>query len=92
MQAPTGGALTRDRTPGIRTPRSRSRTVKLRINGQDRDVPNGLTVTALLEHLQLTSERVAVEVNAEVVRRARHPEIQLSEGDQIEIVTFVGGG
>ena len=66
--------------------------VKLRINGEAREVPDGLSVRALLEHLELRGERVAVEVNTEVVRRARHPEVTLKDGDEVEIVTFVGGG
>ncbi len=66
--------------------------MKLEINGEHRDVPEGLTVRGLLELLDLKSERVAVEVNAEVIRKANHPEHRLAEGDAVEIVTFVGGG
>ncbi|MBX5483249.1 MAG: sulfur carrier protein ThiS [Myxococcaceae bacterium] len=66
--------------------------MKLRINGETREVPDGLTVSGLLEHLALGGGRVAVEVNAEVIRRARHPEVRLRDGDEVEIVTFVGGG
>jgi sulfur carrier protein len=49
-------------------------------------------VRALLETLNLGRERVAVEVNAVVVRRALHEEHRLAESDRVEIVTFVGGG
>jgi sulfur carrier protein len=66
--------------------------VKLFINGEPREVEDGLSITSLLQTLDLASERVAVEVNTEVVRKARHPEHRLAEGDRIEIVTFVGGG
>lgn len=66
--------------------------MQLQINGETSDVPDGLTVAALLEHLQIRAPRVAVEVNAEVVTKARHAETILAAGDQIEIVTFVGGG
>lgn len=66
--------------------------LKLRVNGEPREVPEGLTVAGLLELLELRSERVAVEVNTVVVRRARHAEHRLSDGDEVEIVTFVGGG
>ena len=62
------------------------------VNGETREVPEGMTLSALLESLQVSGPGVAVEVNAEVVRRARHPEHQLRTGDRVEIVTFVGGG
>lgn len=65
--------------------------MKLNINGSDTDVPAGLTVTALISHLQMAGP-VAVERNREVVPRAEHPTTILVEGDQIEIVHFVGGG
>ena len=64
----------------------------MKINGDLREVPEGLTIRALLDSLGLGAERVAVEVNTEVVRRARHAEHHLSDGDEVEIVTFVGGG
>ena len=66
--------------------------MKLKVNGQTREVPDGWTIRALLESLGLPAEQLAVEVNAEVVRRARHAEHRLTEGDEVEIVTFVGGG
>lgn len=62
------------------------------VNGEAREVPEGSTLSALLESLQVGGPGVAVEVNAEVVRRARHPEHRLQGGDRVEIVTFVGGG
>jgi sulfur carrier protein len=66
--------------------------VKLTVNGEAREVPDGSTVAQLLASLQVTVGRVAVEVNTAVVRRAQHEQHQLAEGDQVEIVTFVGGG
>jgi sulfur carrier protein len=62
------------------------------VNGEPRELQEGTTVAALLAQLALVSPRVAVEVNASVVRRARHAEVTLKAGDAIEIVTFVGGG
>ena len=64
----------------------------LKVNGEMREVPEGLTLSGLLAQMKLETERVAVEVNAQVVRRALHAEHRLSAGDQVEIVTFVGGG
>jgi sulfur carrier protein len=66
--------------------------LKLTVNGDIRELPPGTTIQQLLELLELGRERVAVEVNAQVVRRVRHPEHPLAEGDRVEIVTFVGGG
>ena len=66
--------------------------MQLQINGEPREVPEGVTVTGLLDFLKLTSGRVAVEVNAAVVPRAKHTSTVLHPGDQVEIVTFVGGG
>lgn len=64
----------------------------LLVNGEPRQVPEGATVRDLLQELKVIGERVAVEVNAEVVRRARHAEHRLRDGDKVEVVTFVGGG
>lgn len=62
------------------------------VNGESVELPDGLTVAALLSHLGLRGERVAVERNGAVVRRARHAEEQVAAGDVLEIVSFVGGG
>lgn len=62
------------------------------VNGETREVPEGITLSSLLESLEVRGPGVAVEVNAQVVRRARHPEHRLQTGDRVEIVTFVGGG
>jgi sulfur carrier protein len=62
------------------------------VNGATMDVPEGLTVRALLDHLALTDGPVAVEINRAIVPRARHAEHPVAAGDAIEIVLFVGGG
>jgi sulfur carrier protein len=67
--------------------------VTIWVNGEASEVPEGTTLAALLELLQVGGgPGVAVEVNAEVVRRARHAEHRLQPQDRVEIVTFVGGG
>lgn len=66
--------------------------MKLTINGSERDVPEGLTVRALVEHLGLGGGPVAVEQNREIVPRAEHAARAVKDGDTIEIVHFVGGG
>jgi thiamine biosynthesis protein ThiS len=62
------------------------------INGEPRDVPEGLTVPALLEHLGIKGERVAIERNRDILPRARWSETQVQPNDTFEIVHFVGGG
>lgn len=65
--------------------------MKITVNGNTTEVPDGLTVSALITHLALQGP-VAVERNRDVVPRAEHPSTTLRDGDQIEIVHFVGGG
>jgi sulfur carrier protein len=62
------------------------------VNSAPMELPPGVTVAGLLERLQVPRTRVAVEVNRLIVRRAQHPETVLNEGDEIEVVTLVGGG
>jgi sulfur carrier protein len=62
------------------------------VNGQKRELPEETTVSRLLETLNVAPERVVVEVNLTVLKRAEHPRTVLKEGDQVEIVHFVGGG
>ncbi len=64
----------------------------LTVNGEDREFPEALTLTALLDHLSLSSTRVAVERNGEIVSRERFGETVLGAGDCLEVVHFVGGG
>ena len=66
--------------------------MELLINGQGRQVLVGTTVARLLEQLSVPPERVVVEVNLTILKRAQHPTTVLNEGDQVEIVHFVGGG
>ena len=66
--------------------------MKLLLNGEPRELPEGTTVPALLETLQIAPERVVVEVNLKILKRAEHTGTILQEGDQVEIVHFVGGG
>ena len=62
------------------------------LNGESREVASDTTVAELVRSLELASDRVAVEVNRELVRRDRHGERRLAEGDAVEVVTLVGGG
>jgi sulfur carrier protein len=62
------------------------------VNGEAMELPDGLTVAGLLQHLGVRAERVAVERNGAVVKKVRHAEEKLASEDRLEIVTFVGGG
>jgi sulfur carrier protein len=66
--------------------------MQLQINGEPRQFPEALTVASLLEHLGLKGDRVAVELNLEIVARDRWSATPLKDGDRLEIVHFVGGG
>ena len=62
------------------------------LNGEPTTVPTPLTVGGLLVHLEIDARRVAVELNEEVIKRARYDETPVRAGDAVEIVNFVGGG
>ena len=67
-------------------------SVQIVVNGQNRLVADGSSIADLLTLLELESRQVAVEVNMELVSRGRHAEHVLSAGDQLEVVSLVGGG
>lgn len=66
--------------------------MKIIVNGDPRDVPDGYTAGKLVEALELTGRRIAMEVNQEIVPRSSYAEHVLQSGDRIEIVHAVGGG
>ena len=66
--------------------------MRVELNGEPKELPEGATLLTLIEQLSLAPERVAVELNRDVVRRADWPATRLSDGDRVEIVHFVGGG
>ena len=66
--------------------------MRLQINGEQRDFPEGLTLASLIEQMRMKPDRVAVELNLEIVPRPDWPGTKLNEGDRLEIVHFVGGG
>ena len=66
--------------------------MKLTINGEDREFSSKLTVASLLVQLGMKPDRVAVELNRDLVPRERWAQTQLSDDDRLEIVHFVGGG
>ena len=66
--------------------------MKIRLNGEAFEVEAGRTVQQLLEHLEIDARRVAVEHNVVVLKRTAFTTTAIHEGDEIEIVNFVGGG
>ncbi|MDP1862866.1 MAG: sulfur carrier protein ThiS [Thiobacillus sp.] len=66
--------------------------IELAINGEPRTFPAPLTLIQLIESLDLTGKRIAIEKNGEIVPRSLHADTTLTNGDQLEIVVAVGGG
>lgn len=66
--------------------------IELVINGEPRTFPAPLTLTRLIESLELTGKRIAIEKNGEIVPRSQHADTLLASGDRLEIVVAVGGG
>jgi thiamine biosynthesis protein ThiS len=66
--------------------------LKITVNGEEKQIPDGATIPDLLAILDLKPERLAVEVNRRIVRRASWEATVLASGDRVEIVNFVGGG
>ena len=66
--------------------------ISITLNGAPRQFPAPLTFGQLLEELELSGRRLAVERNGEIVPRSRFGEARLAEGDRIEVVIAVGGG
>ena len=67
-------------------------SLRIHLNGEPRDVPADSTLGDLLKVFELPSQRIAIELNGEVVTRAKWPQTPVNEGDRIEVVHFVGGG
>jgi sulfur carrier protein len=66
--------------------------LRVTVNGEAKELDEGTTLQGLVEGLALAPERIAAELNGEVVRRADWPAATLNEGDRVEVVHFVGGG
>ena len=67
-------------------------TIKVRLNGSDREIPPGLSLTKLLEWLDLNPALVVVERNRAILDRGEYEGTHVIEGDSLELVHFVGGG
>ncbi len=67
-------------------------TIQIRVNGEARAWRRGATVADLLQDLEVKTERVAVELNLEILDRASLTQRLLQDGDRVEILSFIGGG
>jgi len=66
--------------------------MRIRLNGEPTELPADSTPSDLVQHLGLRDEQVAVEVNRKLVRREERAVLVLRDGDEVELVTLVGGG
>ena len=82
----------RDCKGKVSTSMSEDGTISIRVNGQHRRVRPGMTIADLALELGLEPAKVAVERNLEIVPRSMLGDVRIEDGDDFEIVTFVGGG
>ncbi len=66
--------------------------ITLTINGDEKRVQTNISLTELLENMQISPQKVAVERNREIVPRSTYNNVMIEDGDQLEIVHFIGGG
>ena len=66
--------------------------IDILVNGESKRVPTGQTVATLVREMAMENQRIAVEVNQEIVPRSRYTRHALQPGDQVEVVTAIGGG
>lgn len=66
--------------------------ITAKVNGEERRIPEGLTIARLLDHFKLRRQAAIVEHNRKIIKRESYNEVKVEEGDELEIVRFVGGG
>ena len=66
--------------------------MNIKVNGENIEISDPLTINGLLKHIGLDDRRVAIERNLEIVPKSNYSVTNISDGDQIEIVHFIGGG
>ena len=66
--------------------------MQLIINGESRELDDGISIAQMLERSDLTAKRIAVEVNEQIIPKGRHAQTLLHDGDKIEIIHAIGGG
>ena len=65
---------------------------KIQLNGNSYEINNGTNLNELLNKLKIQKNKVAIEVNGEIVEKNKYPNLILNKGDKVEIVQFIGGG
>ena len=65
---------------------------KIQLNGAPYEINNGTNLNELLNKLKIEKNKVAIEVNGEIVERNKYPNLILNKNDKVEIVQFIGGG
>ena len=65
---------------------------KIQLNGRSYEINNGINLNELLNKLKIQKNKVAIEVNGEIVEKNKYPNLILNKGDKVEIVQFIGGG
>ena len=65
---------------------------KIQLNGSPYEINHGIKLNELLNKLKIQKNKVAVEVNGEIVEKNKYPNLILNKGDKVEIVQFIGGG
>ena len=65
---------------------------KIQLNGDPYEINNGTNLNELLNKLKIERNKVAIEVNGEIVEKNKYPNLILNKGDKVEIVKFIGGG
>jgi thiamine biosynthesis protein ThiS len=71
---------------------SGARRMMITLNGEKKTVPDGITVVGLLEFLKVQQERVAVELNLEIIKKDKFGTTAIKEDDKLEVVSFMQGG
>ena len=66
--------------------------MNITVNGEKKEVPGDITVFGLLEFLKIQHQRVAVELNMEIVKKDKYSATAIRDGDSLEVVSFMGGG
>jgi thiamine biosynthesis protein ThiS len=66
--------------------------MRVKVNGEERTLDEGVTLAALITGLGLNAGPIVVQRNGDIVERARLDQVSLNDGDQVELVRFVGGG
>ena len=65
---------------------------KIQLNGDLYEINDGTNLSELLNKLKIKKNKVAIEVNGEIVEKSKYPNLILNKGDKVEIVKFIGGG